>query len=85
MITGGGSSCTNETTYAVGPWVGTGANFTVVDTPGFQDTDQVNRWLCPLTPTHIPPKRPHTLYVIEKLRLRIFEIHDNFFLHSSQT
>ena len=41
MITGGGSSCTNETTYAVGPWVGTGANFTVVDTPGFQDTDQV--------------------------------------------
>jgi hypothetical protein len=42
LIKGGGSSCTKETTYAVGPWVGTGANFTIVDTPGFQDSDQAS-------------------------------------------
>lgn len=27
-------SCTKETSYAVGRWVGTGENFTIVDTPG---------------------------------------------------
>ena len=37
---GGGSSCTSETSYAVGKWLGSGIDFTVVDTPGFQDTDQ---------------------------------------------
>ena len=37
-----GSSCTNETSYAVGPWLGTGPEFTIVDTPGFQDTDSVS-------------------------------------------
>ncbi len=39
---GGGSSCTNDSTYAVGPWLGSGAQFTVVDTPGFQDSDEVS-------------------------------------------
>jgi len=33
------NSCTKETTYAVGPWLGDGADFTVVDTPGFNDSD----------------------------------------------
>merc|ERR1712130_669917 len=32
-------SCTKETTYGFGPWLGTGQNFTVVDTPGFGDSD----------------------------------------------
>ena len=40
--TEGGVSCTNETSYAVGPWLGTGPEFTIVDTPGFQDTDDVS-------------------------------------------
>lgn len=40
--TEGGVSCTNETSYAVGPWLGTGPEFTIVDTPGFQDTDEVS-------------------------------------------
>ena len=30
----GGDSCTKETKFAVGQWVGDGAEFTVVDTPG---------------------------------------------------
>ena len=32
-------SCTKETTYAVGSWIGDVAEFTVVDTPGFGDSD----------------------------------------------
>jgi len=32
-------SCTKTTTYGTGPWLGTGQNFTVVDTPGFGDSD----------------------------------------------
>jgi len=32
-------SCTKTTTYRVGPWLGTGPEFTVVDTPGFGDGD----------------------------------------------
>ena len=30
----GGNSCTKETAYAVGNWIGGGSNFTIVDTPG---------------------------------------------------
>ena len=30
----GGDSCTKETKFAVGQWVGDGTAFTVVDTPG---------------------------------------------------
>ncbi len=37
---GKGSPCTTETTYAVGQWLGQGSVFTVVDTPGFQDSEQ---------------------------------------------
>lgn len=32
----GGDSCTKETSYAVGSWVGEGARYTIVDTPGIQ-------------------------------------------------
>ena len=32
-------SCTKETTYGVGNWIGNGVEFTVVDTPGFGDSD----------------------------------------------
>merc|ERR1711971_894123 len=35
----GQDSCTKETTYGTGQWLGTGQNFTVVDTPGFGDSD----------------------------------------------
>ena len=35
----GHDSCTKETTYAVGHWLGDGDNFTIVDTPGFGDSD----------------------------------------------
>ena len=35
----GHDSCTKETKYATGKWLGTGANFTIVDTPGFGDSD----------------------------------------------
>jgi len=35
----GQDSCTKETTYGTGPWLGTGQNVTIVDTPGFGDTD----------------------------------------------
>ena len=41
MLSEGGGSCTNSTSYAVGSWVGNGTNFTIVDTPGFQDSDEV--------------------------------------------
>jgi len=33
-------SCTKDTTYATGQWLGNGTKFTVVDTPGFADTDE---------------------------------------------
>merc|ERR1711973_590513 len=36
----GMDSCTKETTYATAKWLGKGQNFTVVDTPGFGDSDQ---------------------------------------------
>ena len=32
--------CTKNTNYAVEPWLGVGQEFTVVDTPGFGDSDQ---------------------------------------------
>ena len=32
-------SCTKDTKFAVGSWLGTGSAFTVVDTPGFGDSD----------------------------------------------
>ena len=32
-------SCTKDTKFAVGSWLGTGPAFTVVDTPGFGDSD----------------------------------------------
>lgn len=35
----GGDSCTKTTSYAVGQWLGDGQQFTVVDTPGFGDSD----------------------------------------------
>merc|ERR1719295_1483248 len=39
-VCNGLDSCTKETKYATGSWLGNGANFTVVDTPGFGDSDQ---------------------------------------------
>ena len=33
------NSCTKTTTFGTGPWLRTGQNFTVVDTPGFGDSD----------------------------------------------
>ena len=39
-ICGGADSCTKNTNYAVRPWLGDGQVFTVVDTPGFGDSDQ---------------------------------------------
>ena len=38
-ICDGHNSCTKETKYATGKWLGTGPEFTVVDTPGFGDSD----------------------------------------------
>ena len=38
-ICDGHDSCTKETSYAVGNWLGDGETFTVVDTPGFGDSD----------------------------------------------
>ena len=38
-ICDGHNSCTKETKYATGKWLGTGSEFTVVDTPGFGDSD----------------------------------------------
>jgi len=35
----GHDSCTKSTKYAVGSWLGTGHEFTIVDTPGFGDSD----------------------------------------------
>jgi len=35
----GQNSCTKNTKYVAGPWLGDGANFTIVDTPGFGDSD----------------------------------------------
>merc|ERR1711892_713229 len=32
-------SCTKDTTYGTGNWLGDGQNFTVVDSPGFNDSD----------------------------------------------
>merc|ERR1711962_90766 len=32
-------SCTKNTSHAVGQWIGSGSEFTVIDTPGFGDTD----------------------------------------------
>jgi len=33
------NSCTKSTSHAVGQWIGSGPEFTVIDTPGFGDTD----------------------------------------------
>ena len=38
-ICNGHDSCTKETTFAVGQWLGVGDMLTVVDTPGFGDSD----------------------------------------------
>jgi len=38
-ICDGHDSCTKETKYAVGQWLGDGDMFTIVDTPGFGDSD----------------------------------------------
>merc|ERR1712096_63859 len=35
----GGDSCTKETSYGVGSWLGNFSSFTVIDTPGFGDSD----------------------------------------------
>ena len=37
-VCGGTNSCTNQTSIGTGPWLGTGKNYTVVDTPGFGDS-----------------------------------------------
>ena len=39
VICDGHDSCTKETKYAVGQWLGNGDLFTIVDTPGFGDSD----------------------------------------------
>jgi len=38
-VCSGSDSCTKQTTYGVGSWLGNGQNFTVVDTPGFGDSN----------------------------------------------
>merc|ERR1719209_1470285 len=38
-VCSGSDSCTKQTTYGIGPWLGNGQNFTVVDTPGFGDSN----------------------------------------------
>merc|ERR1712198_781654 len=38
-VCAGQDSCTKKTTYGAGSWLGIGQNFTVVDTPGFGDSD----------------------------------------------
>jgi len=38
-------SCTKETSYGVGRWLGRGSNVTVVDTPGFGDSDSEEEML----------------------------------------
>merc|ERR1719342_1199286 len=38
-VSTGADSCTIETTVGTGPWLGTGQNFTIVDTPGFGDSE----------------------------------------------
>ena len=38
-VCSGGDSCTKETSYAEGCWLGEGSEFTIVDTPGFGDSD----------------------------------------------
>ena len=38
-ICDGQTSCTKKTKYVVGPWLGEGAEFTIVDTPGFGDSE----------------------------------------------
>ena len=35
----GQNSCTKNTKYVVGPWLGEGTEFTIVDTPGFGDSE----------------------------------------------
>merc|ERR1711974_174945 len=52
----GGESCTKETNIGFGKWLGQGQNFTVVDTPGFGDTDNedeahIEEMLCRITIT----------------------------------
>jgi len=39
QVCDGVDSCTKDTAYGVGDWIGTGPPFTVVDTPGFGDSD----------------------------------------------
>ena len=39
-VCSGADSCTKDTTYAVRPWLGRGEVFTLVDTPGFGDSDK---------------------------------------------
>ena len=38
-VCGGMDSCTKNTTIGSGPWLGDGGDFTIVDTPGFGDSD----------------------------------------------
>ena len=38
-VCSGANSCTKETSYAEACWLGEGSEFTIVDTPGFGDTD----------------------------------------------
>jgi len=38
-VCSGMDSCTKETTIGLGSWLGEGNNFTIVDTPGFGDSD----------------------------------------------
>merc|ERR1719447_1668713 len=38
-VCSGTDSCTKKTTYGFGSWLGIGQNFTVIDTPGFGDSN----------------------------------------------
>ncbi len=38
-VCSGANSCTKETSYGIGNFIGTGEPVTIVDTPGFGDSD----------------------------------------------
>jgi len=48
-VCGGNDACTDETTIGIGPWIGTGINVTVVDTPGFGVEENNGRYIWEMT------------------------------------
>merc|ERR1719391_496892 len=44
-VCAGLGSCTKQTSIGMGKWLGTGQNFTIVDTPGFGDSDNEDEQL----------------------------------------